>query len=84
MTHGDFKDLARRTTSEKVLCHKAFSITKNLKYDEYQYELLLCVIDTFSKYAWVAPLKDEKYISSTNAFQKTLDETEGRKPSKIG
>ena len=45
---------------------------------------LLCVIDAFSKYAWVVPLKDEKYISSTNAFQKTLDETEGHKRSKIG
>ena len=29
-------------------------------------------------------MKDEKYISITNAFQKTLDETEGHKPSKIG
>ena len=35
---------------------------------------LLCVIDTFSKYAWFILIKDEKGIV-TNAFQKTLDES---------
>ena len=29
---------------------------------------LLCVIDIFSKYAWVAPLKSKKFITITNAF----------------
>ena len=29
----------------------------------------LCVIDIFSKYAWVIPLKDKKGISIANAFQ---------------
>ena len=33
---------------------------------------LLCVIDIFSKYAWVVPLKDKKDITITNAFQKNL------------
>ena len=42
----------------------------------------LCVIDIFSKYAWVVPLKDKKSISIVNAFQKTLDKPE-RKPNKI-
>ena len=31
---------------------------------------LLCVIDIFSKYAWVAALKDKKGITVTDAFQK--------------
>ena len=31
---------------------------------------LLWVIDVFSKYAWVAPLKNKKGITITNAFQK--------------
>ena len=31
---------------------------------------LLCVIDIYNKYAWVFPLKDEKGITITNAFQK--------------
>ena len=30
---------------------------------------LLCVIDIFSKYAWVIPLKDKNGISFVNAFQ---------------
>ena len=36
---------------------------------------LLCIIDLFSKYAWVIPLKAKKGFTSTNAFQKFLDES---------
>ena len=36
MANGDFKDLKRRTFSEKVLRDKAFNIAKNPKYDGYQ------------------------------------------------
>ena len=43
---------------------------------------LLCVIDIFSKYAWVVPLKDEKGASIVDAFQKILKESD-RKPNKI-
>ena len=46
------------------------------------FRFLLCVIDIFSKYAWVVPLKDKKVISIVNAFQKILDKSE-RKPNKI-
>ena len=166
MAYGDFKDLARRTASDKVLRDKAFNIAKNPKYGGYQrglafmvykffdkkptgggidnnnnnnnnndsnnnnnnnsnnnnnnnnksnlqlaeelykpiirkfkkrkvysgfrdniwgadladmqliskfnkgFRFLLCVIDIFSKYAWVVPLKDKKGITITNAFQK--------------
>ena len=35
---------------------------------------LLCVIDLYSKYTWVIPLKDKKGIASTNAFQKILSQ----------
>ena len=42
---------------------------------------LLCVIDIFSKYACVVPLKDKKGITTTSAFQKTLKES-NRKPNK--
>ena len=44
--------------------------------------ILLCVIDIFSKYAWVFPLKDKKGVIITNPFQKILDELD-RKPKKI-
>ena len=33
MAYGDFKDLARRTASDKVLRDKAFNIVKNPEYD---------------------------------------------------
>ena len=36
MAYGDFKDLNRRTASDKVLRDKAFDIAKNPKYHEYQ------------------------------------------------
>ena len=36
---------------------------------------LLCVIDIYSIYTWVIPLKDNKDITITNAFPKTLDES---------
>ena len=36
---------------------------------------LLCVIDIFSKYAWIIPLKDKKGITITNAFQNILKES---------
>ena len=43
---------------------------------------LLCVIDIFSKYAWVVPLKDKKCISIVKAFQIILKQS-NRKPNKI-
>ena len=156
MAYGDFKDLTRRTASDKVLRDKAFNIAKNPKYDGYQrglasmvykffdkksasgsgvdnneikqnlqlaeelhkpiirnfkkrtvysrfkdniwgadlahmqlisklnkgFRFLLCVIDIFSKYAWLVFLKDKKGVSIVNAFQKILNISAG-KPNKI-
>ena len=42
---------------------------------------LLFVVDIFSNYAWVIPLKDKKGITITNAFQKIFKES-NRKPNK--
>ena len=134
MAYGDFKDLARRTASDKILRDKAFNSAKNAKYDGYQrgtvsivykffdkkskggginiplefneqlaedniwdadladmqliskfnigFRFSLCVIDIFSKYTWVIPLKDRKGASIVHAFQKILDKS-GCKPNKI-
>ena len=123
MAYEDFKDLARRTASDKILRDKAFNVAKNPKYEQLAEELhkpiirnfkkgtvylgfkdniwgagladmqliskfnkgyrfLLRVIDIFSKYAWVIPLKDKKGVSIVNAFQKILKESD-RKPNKI-
>ena len=46
------------------------------------FRFLLCVIDIFSKYAWVVPLKDKKGVSIVNEFQKILNDSV-RKPNKI-
>ena len=58
---------------------------KDIKY-------LLCVIDLFSNYAFVVPLKDKKRISIVNAFDKIIKQSTRRakgtsaqqvKPNKI-
>ena len=49
MVYGDFKDLARRTFSDKVLRDKAFNIAKNPKYDGYQKGLTSMVYKCFDK-----------------------------------
>ena len=155
MAYRDFKDLKRRTASDKILRDKVFNVAKKPKYDGYQralasmvykffdkkstgnvvanneikqnlqlakelhkpiirkfkkrnvysgfkdniwgadladmqliskfnkgFRFLLCVIDIFSKYAWVFLLKDKKGISIVSALQKILDKL-GRKPNKL-
>ena len=43
---------------------------------------LLCVIDLFSRYAWVIPLKNKKTESIVEGFKNILDDS-NRKPNKI-
>ena len=43
---------------------------------------LLCVIDIFSKYAWLIPLNDKKGVTIVNTFQSILNDSK-RKPNKI-
>ena len=47
-----------------------------------KFRFLLCVIDIFSKYAWVIFLKDKKGVSIVDTFQQILDDSD-RKPNKI-
>ena len=51
------------------------SKNKSVKY-------LLCVIDVFSKYAWVKPLQDKNGEIVLNDFIKILNES-NRKPNKL-
>ena len=46
------------------------------------FRFLICFIDTFSKYAWVVPLKDKKSVSIIHAFQSIFKKSD-RKPNKI-
>ena len=47
-----------------------------------RFRFLLCDIDIFNKYVWVAPLKDKKGVCIANAFQKILNDS-ARKPNEI-
>ena len=65
MGYGDFKDLTRRTASDKILWNKAFNIAKNEKYDGYQRGLALMIYRFFDKkYASLA----DKSTSSSSSF----------------
>ena len=37
-----------------------------------RFRFLLCVIDIFSKYTWVIPLKDKKGVIIVDAFQNII------------
>ena len=49
MAYGDFKDLAKRTTADKVLRDKAFKIASDQKHDGYQRGLASMVYKFFDK-----------------------------------
>ena len=49
MAYGDFKDLKRKTASDKILRDKAFNIAKNPKYDGYQRGLVSMIYNFFIK-----------------------------------
>ena len=49
MSYGDFKDLTRRTASDRILHHREFNIVKNPKYDWYQRGVASVVYKFFEK-----------------------------------
>ena len=65
MAYGDFKDLTRRTASDKILHDKAFNIAKNLKYDGYELGLPSMIYKFFDKKASGGVIKT-KIMSRTS------------------
>ena len=61
MAYGDFKDLARRTASDKVLRDKTFNTAKNPKYDGYQRIQFLCFLNFLIKNPQVVVLIVKKF-----------------------
>ena len=59
MAYGDFKDLEKRTQSDKVLKGKAFQIANNPKYDGYQRGLASMVYKFSDKKSKGIGTKDE-------------------------
>ena len=49
MAYVNFKDLTKRTASDKILRAKAFNIAKNSKYNGYQREIASMVYKLFKK-----------------------------------
>ena len=59
MAYRDFKDLTRRTASDKILYDKAFNIAKNLKYNGYQCRLASLFHKFFDKRTSSRTVKNE-------------------------
>ena len=79
MTYGDFKDLARRTVSDKVLKDKAFDIAKIQNMICIKEALLLWFIIfqiknylSFKDNVWVTDLADMQLISKLNTGTRFL------------
>ena len=58
LAYGDFKDLTRRTASDKILRDKAFNIAKNPKYNRYQRGLVSMVYKVFDKKMFGSSIKN--------------------------
>ena len=59
MAYGDFKDVKRRTQSDKVSKDKAFKIKSNPKHDGYQRGLVSMVCIFFDKKSKGTGIKNE-------------------------
>ena len=64
MAYGDFRDLTRRTASNKILCDTGFNIAKNKKYDRYQRVLASMAYKYFDKKTSGGGIKNENIYSN--------------------
>ena len=62
MAYGDFKDLKRRTASDKILRDKTFNIAKNPKHDGYQRGFASMVYKFFDKTSSGSRVADNNVI----------------------
>ena len=74
MAYGDFKDLAKRTASDKVLRDKAFNIAKNPKYDGYQRGLASMVYKFLDKKSQESgcPLSSASLVADNNVIKQNI------------
>ena len=76
MACGDFKDLKKRTSADKVLRDKAFNTAKNPKYGGYQRRLASMVykfLDKKTKGSGVTTLTNKSAIKSTPQNEQLAD-----------
>ena len=72
MAYGKFKDLIKRTQSDKVLKDKAFKIANNPKYDGYQRGLASMVYKFFDKKSKGSGIINEPNYQSANELHKPI------------
>ena len=72
IAYGDFKDLAKRTASDKFLRDKTFKIASNTKYDGYQSGLASMVYKFFDKKSVVVLRMTLNKIQLTNYTNQLL------------
>ena len=82
------KQIIRKVKRRKVywsfrdnICGVDLADTKSLSKYNKGIKHLLCVIDSFSKYAWVVSLKEKRKVTIVITFQKIT--SKGHKPNKI-
>ena len=76
MTYGGFKDIKRRTASDKILKDKAFNIAKNPNYDEYQRGLASIVYNFFDKNSSGRSIVDNNNNNNNNNNKQNLRSAE--------
>ena len=69
MVYGDFKDLTRRTDSDKVLRDKGFNIAKNSKYDRYQRDLAALFMIFLIKSLLLHTKENEEILRANNKLK---------------
>ena len=72
MAYEDFKDLKRRTASDRILRDKAFDIAKNPKYDGYQRGLDSMVYKFFDKKSAGSSIANESNYQLANELNRTI------------
>ena len=72
MVYWDFKDLSRRTATNKVLRGKALNIAIDPKYNGYQRELVSMVYKVFEKKSSVSGIKNVSNKELTEELHKPI------------
>ena len=79
MAYGHFKDLERRTQSDKVLRDKAFKIASDPKYDGYQRGLASMVYKFFDKQSKGSGINEPNYQLANQLHKASIRKFKKRK-----
>ena len=80
LAYDDFKDLKKRTDSDKILKDEAFNIAKNFKYDGYQRELASMVYKFSDKKSTGSGIVNDNNNNNNNNNNDNNDIKQSRHP----